>query len=150
MKTTFLKSVIPLFLIAVTLSSCTDDDPVTFPPLVEASSLAYAEGGVALAYVTNPYASASSNTIFGNNGTTNIIEIKLSSLLVGVYTIGEINKFKYTRVGTTSPWNAISGTITIETISDNKVTGFFNLTAGNSDLGINTVSGKFINVVINP
>lgn len=150
MKAIILKSILATILLITSITSCTDDDVPVPAPIVEAASLAYAEGGASLAYVTNPFANASTKTIFGNNASTNIVEIKLSSLAVGTYTISSENRFKYTRVGTTSPWNAVLGTITINSNTDNKVSGYYDLTAGDSDLGINSVSGKFINVVINP
>jgi hypothetical protein len=103
-----------------------------------------------LTEVSNPYATAGVNKIFGNNASVNVVEITLQNLAIGVYTIGERNQFKYTRPGTTSVWTAISGTVTILENENNKISGSFDLTAGNSDLGINSVSGSFKRVTVNP
>ena len=81
--------------------SCTKDDADP-PPVIKEANLSYAEGGAGFSSVTNPSANASTNEIFGQNGTTNVVEIKVASLVVGVYDLGTINQFKYTRPGTSS------------------------------------------------
>jgi Family of unknown function (DUF6252) len=149
MKTKILKSVLAIFMLSISLISC-DRDESSDTPLVEAASLRYVEGGGVLTSVTNPFANATSKTIFGNNGSSNVVEINLTSLGVGTYTIGSGNAFRYTRPSTSSVWTAVSGRITISSVAGNKLTGDFDLNAGDSDLGINSVTGKFINLVINP
>ena len=150
MKTTILKSVLAIFLLTFSLISCDRDDE-TPAAIVEPAIFEYAEGGApSRSTVTNPFANASTKKIFGNNAAVNVVEINLTSLAVGTYTIGSGNNFKYTRPAQTSVWTAISGTVTIIENDGSKISGSFDLTAGNSDLGINTVSGGFKRVVINP
>ena len=151
MKTTFLKSAL-LFLLITSFTSCNNDDAVAgiiAPPGLP--EFLYGEGGAtSLTSVTNPIAIASSSEIFGRNGTTDVVKIKIRFLVIGVYEIGGGNEFTYTRVGTTSPWTAISGRIIITAVDRNQITGTFDLTAGNSSLGINSVSGRFSNITVNP
>lgn len=151
MKTTFLKSALFLLLI-INLTSCNNDDTVASPPPPPGlPEFLYGEGGAtSLSSVTNPIAIASSSEIFGRNGTTDVVKIKIRFLVIGVYEIGGGNEFTYTRVGTTSPWTAISGRIIITAVDGNQITGTFDLTAGNSSLGINSVSGRFSNITVNP
>ena len=151
MKTTFLKSALFLLLI-INLTSCNNDDAVAgIPAPPGLSEFLYGEGGAtSLTSVTNPIAIASSSEIFGRNGTTDVVKIKIRFLVIGVYEIGGGNEFTYTRVGTTSPWTAISGRIIITAVDRNQITGTFDLTAGNSSLGINSVSGRFSNITVNP
>jgi Family of unknown function (DUF6252) len=150
MKTTILKSVLAIILLSTSLISC-DGDSDTPTPVVETAIFDYAEGGASSrTTVTNPIAYATSKEIFGRNGTTEVVKIKLTSLAVATYTIGSGNEFTFTRPTTTSPWIARSGTITITENADNKISGIFELTSGDSDLGINSVSGSFKRVVINP
>ena len=148
MKTNLLKTVLLLFIAITSLTSCDDDDEV--PEIVEPVIFNYAEGGNTLTEVSNPYANATTNKIFANNARENVIEITLQDLAVGSYTISGSNQFKYTRPGTTSVWTAISGTVIILEKENNKISGSFDLTAGNSDLGINSVSGSFKRVTVNP
>lgn len=148
MKKNILKTALLLFIAITSLTSCDDDDEV--PAIVEPTIFNYAEGGNPFTEVSNPYATAATNKIFGNNATVNVVEITLQHLAVGVYTIGGSNQFKYTRPGTTSVWTAISGTVIILENENNKISGSFDLTAGNSDLGINSVSGSFKRVTVNP
>lgn len=150
MKTTILKSVLSIFLLTFSIISCDRDDD-TPTPVIEPAIFEYAEGGApSRSTVTNPFADASSKKIFGNNAAVNAVEINLTSLAVGIYTIVSGNSFKYTRPGQPSVWTAISGTVTILENDESKISGSFDLTAGDSDLGINSVSGSFKRVVINP
>jgi Family of unknown function (DUF6252) len=151
MKTTILKSVLAIILLSTSLISC-DGDPDTPTPVIEpAAILEYAEGGASSrTTVTNPIAYATAKEIFGRNSATEVVKIKLTSLAVATYTIGSGNEFTYTRPTTSSPWTAGSGTITITENVGNKISGTFNLTSGSSSLGINTVSGSFKRVIINP
>lgn len=152
MKNNILKSVLALFILTSILISCdNDNEVVASPPPPGLPELLYAEGGVStMTSVTNPIALSSSNEIFGRNGSTNVIEIKLSSLAVGTYSLSAANQFTYTRLGTSSPWTAVTGTITITMNTGTELSGNFNLTAGNSSLGINSVTGSFSNITITP
>ncbi len=151
MKTTILKSILAVIIMTLCLISCNNDKEVASPPPPGLSELLYAEGGAStMSSVTNSSAKESTKEILGKNGTTSVVEIKLTSLAVGAYAIGAGNQFKYIRPSSTITWTAILGTITITANLGNKLTGNFNLTAGNSDLGINSVSGSFTDIEIIP
>jgi hypothetical protein len=152
MKNNILKSVIILLVLSLALTSCNHDDETASPiPPPGLPELLYAEGGAStMTSVTNPIALSSSKEIFGRNGSTNVIEIKLSSLAVGTYSISAVNQFTYSRPGTSSPWTAVTGSITITMNTGTELSGNFNLTAGNSSLGINSVSGSFNDITITP
>ncbi len=151
MKTTFLKQLLILFFVTFSLISCNNDDVASPPPPPGLPELLYAEGGASsMSSVTNPIANASEKEIFGRNGTSEIIKIKLTSLAVGTYTIDGGNEFTYTRPTTSSPWVAGTGTITITLNVGNQLSGTFDLNSGTSTLGINQVNGRFSNIVINP
>ena len=150
MKIQILKSVIVLLLITTSLSSCNEDDDVASPPPPGLPELLYAEGGApGFSSVSNTRAIESSREIFGLNGTSEVVKIKLSSLVVGAYTIEPGNEFTYTRPSTSSPWIAGTGTILITEKTDTTISGSFVLNSGSSDLGINVVNGSFRNVPIN-
>ena len=151
MKKTILKSVLALFLISLSLISCNNDNDVVAspPPSPGLPEFLYAEGGApTMSSTTDPIASA--KEIFGRNGASEVIKIKLTSLAVGTYTIGSGNEFTYTRPTTSSPWVAGTGTITITSNIGNLLSGTFDLPSGTSTLGINQVNGRFSDIVINP
>jgi uncharacterized lipoprotein NlpE involved in copper resistance len=152
MKTTILKSIFAVIIMALCLISCNNNKEVASPPPpIGLPEFLYAEGGVtSMSSVANSVAKESTKEILGKNGTTSVVEIKLTSFAVGTYTIGSGNQFKYMRPSSSSTWTAILGTITITANFGNKLTGNFNLTAGNSDLGINSVSGSFTDIEIVP
>ncbi len=150
MKTIILKSILAMLLLTFSIISCDRDTDTPALIVVEPAIFEYAEGGATLRTASNPFANASTKKIFGNNADTNVIVVNLTSLSVGTYTIGTGNIFKYTRPAQTSVWTAISGTITILENDGSKISGSFDLTAGDSNLGINSVSGSFKRVVVNP
>lgn len=153
MKTTILKSVLVLFLVSFSLLSCNNDndDVAGPPPPPGLPEFLYAEGGApTMSSTTDPIASSSAKEIFGRNGASEVIKIKLTSLAVGTYTIGSGNEFTYTRLTTSSPWVAGTGTITITSNIGNLLSGTFDLPSGTSTLGINQVNGRFSDIVINP
>ncbi len=151
MKTTILKSILVVITMTLSIISCNNDKEVTSPPPPGIPELLYAEGGApTMSSATNSAAKESTKEILGKNGATSVVEIKLTSFAVGTYTIGSGNQFKYTRPSSSNTWTAILGTITITSNLGNKLTGNFNLTAGNSDLGINSVSGSFTDIEIVP
>jgi Family of unknown function (DUF6252) len=152
MKTTILKSILAVIIMTLSITSCNrDEEAASPPPPPGLPEFLYGEGGAtSLSSVTNPFANANSKEIFGRNGSSEVIKIKLTSLAVATYTIGVGNEFTYTRPATSSPWVAGTGTITITSNIDNKLSGTFDLTSGTSTLGINQVNGRFSDIVINP
>ena len=77
MKTTIIKLILGLFLVATGLVSCNNnDDTASPPPPPRLPEFLYAEGGApTMSTVTTPYANASSGNIFGVNTGTTVIEI---------------------------------------------------------------------------
>lgn len=154
MKISILKSILALFLVTISFTSCNDNDDAMVaspPPPPGLPEFLYAEGGASsMSSVTNPIANASSKEIFGRNGASEVIKIKLTSLSVGTYTIGGGNEFTYTRPTTSSPWIAGTGTITITANIGNQLSGTFDLPSGTSTLAINQVNGSFSNITIRP
>ena len=134
---------------------CNNDDTVAGtppPPRLKEGFLSYAEGGApTMTSVTGTAANESTKTIVGfNSSSSNVVDIKLTYLIIGTYTIGASNQFAYTRVGTSSPWTAGTGTITVSSVASNKILGSFNLTSGTSSLGKNSVTRSFSDITINP
>ncbi|WP_395048020.1 hypothetical protein [Flavobacterium sp.] len=152
MKTTIIKSIFTLFLVATSLVSCNDnDDVVSPPPPPGLPEFLYAEGGApSMSTVTTPYANASSGNVFGVNTGTTVIEIDLPYLLIGLYPINATNTFTYFKPGTAITWTGYTGNVTITSNTDNKLSGTFDINSGNGSPTINEVHGSFTNIVINP
>lgn len=158
MKKTILKSVLVAFFTCTSFISCTSDSAdsndnaiVSKPPPPGLTEFYYKEGG-ALGYstVSNPLAKASSKTIFGIDSSVNVIEMNLSSLAVGTYTIGGANKFFYKKPGTTKTWTALTGTVTITINTSSQLSGTYNMTSGTGIPSVNSVNGYFEFIPINP
>jgi hypothetical protein len=152
MKTTIFKSILTIFLLTTSLVSCNDNDDVASPPPPPGlPEFLYAEGGAtSMSAVTTPYADASSKSIFGVNSGSTVIEMNLSSLAIGTYTIDATNHFTYFKPGTAITWTGFTGNVTITSTSDNKLSGTFDINSGNGSPTINEVHGTFTNIVINP
>ena len=152
MKTTIIKSIFTLFLVATSLVSCNDnDDVVSPPPPPGLPEFLYAEGGApTMSTVTTPYANNSSGNIFGVNTGTTVIEIDLPYLVIGVYPINATNTFTHFKPGTAITWTGYTGNVTITSNTDNKLSGTFDINSGNGSPTINEVHGSFTNIVINP
>jgi hypothetical protein len=149
MKTTILKPILALFMLSVSLLSCDRDDD-TPAPVAKTPEFFYAESGVSiLSTVANPYALAASKTIFAKTGDNTIIEINLESLAVGTYTVSAVNRFTY-KPTATQTWTSISGTIMITRNESNTLNGSFEMNAGDGIATVNSVSGNFANIPINP
>lgn len=162
MKKTILKSVLVAFLATISFSSCSNDDDAiqaalnpsentitSKPPPPGLAVLTYREGGVLVgSTVSNPFAKAASQTIFGVNGSADVIEIRLTSLVVGVYTIGGSNKFFYKKPSTTKTWTALSGTVTITSNGSGLLSGHYNMSSGTGIPSVNSVSGTFDSIPI--
>ncbi len=149
MKTIISKPILALFMLTVCLQSCDgDDDSPT--PTAKTPEFFYAEGGATtMSTVANPYVSASSKTIYAKTGDNTIIEIHLASLAVGTYAINDINSFVY-KPTPTQTWTSISGTVMITRNESNTLNGGFEMNAGDGIATVNSVSGNFANIPINP
>lgn len=152
MKTLF-KSILPLFIVVTSLFSCNNDETVSSPPPpppIDAPYFTYAEGGGTIMNITNPSATLASSTIFARTGSDTEIEINLFSLAIGVYTVNDTNHFTYYKPGTSIIWTGYTGTIIITANSDGKLSGSFDINSGTGSPMINSVSGNFENIAINP
>lgn len=148
MKTTFLKSIFALFIVVTTVISCGPPPP---PGLEE---FHYAENNSpTMILLDAPDASASAKKIAGKSTTSAVvIDIKLTSLAVGTYTIGSGtgNEFVYRKPGFSTPWTGHIGTITITSSSSGLVFGSFDIKSGTGIPSVNLMKGHFSNVIINP
>lgn len=83
------------------------------------------------------------NTIIAQKSSKTIVEINLTALTVGTYNISSSNMLSYD-LGT-SYWSATGGTVVISKNSDNKLTGYYNVTGTGS---VNKVHGSFTDIII--
>lgn len=158
MKKTILKSVLVAILATSSIISCSsepvasnENNIVSKPPPPGLTQFYYIQNG-ALNYtsISNPYAEASSKTIFGKKGSLNVIEIRLSSLAVGTYFIGGSNKFFYKKPFITNTWTATTGKVTISFNAYGQLSGSYTMTSGSGISGVTSVDGYFEYVTINP
>lgn len=145
---TILKPCIALVLIAVGVISCSPPPP----PGLEVFN--YAENNSpTMIFLDAPDASAVAKKIVGKStGGATVIDIKLTSLAVGTYTLGSGsgNEFVYKKPGTTSTWTGVIGTITITTNSGGLLYGTFDIKSGTGINSVNLMKGNFSDVIITP
>lgn len=158
MKKTILKSVLVAFVATTCFTSCSSDpvnskknDNVSKPPPPGLTDFYFIEGGaLTWSTVSNPYAVNSSMSIIGNNGgSINNIEIKLTSLAVGTYNVGSLNKFFYKKPFVASTWYGKSGKINITFNSSGMISGNYDI-SGTGISGVSSVRGYFNYITINP
>lgn len=145
MKTILLKTILSLFFVAIAIS-CGPPPP----PGLEAFN--YAENNSpTMIFMDNPEASALAKKIAGKSTTSSaVIDIKLTSLAVGTYTLGSGtgNEFVYKKPGVANPWTGLIGTITITTNSGGLLYGTFDIKGGTGIGSVNMMKGDFSDVVI--
>lgn len=151
MRSIILKS---LFLVVVTTSfSCKKEEEPTpqatpAPTPANTDGFFYSENGsTTLSTVTTPYASAQYNSIFAVNSGTTVVEMNLTSIAVGTYTINANNALTYLKTGVSGAYTASSGSVIITANANNKLTGTFSST-GSGITGVTSFSGSFTNIVI--
>ncbi len=140
-----------MLILSVALFSCSSDsDDNNSTPTPSTNGFLYAENGsTTMISVSTPYASNQYKSIFGVDNSNTIIEINLTSIAVGSYTIDDTtNFFAYLKPGTTGMWNGSAGTVTITANANNKLSGTFSITSGSGISGVNLVSGSFTNIPI--
>ena len=165
MKKTILKSVLVAFLATLSFSSCSTDpiesnvnvsnsenDIFSKPPPPALAQFFYKEGGAIFGYstVSDPYAKANTKRIFAVNSGFTVIEIQLSSLAEGTYTINSYNKFFYKKPTTSKTWQATKGRVTISFNAAGLLSGTYNMTSGTGISSVNSVSGYFESLPIVP
>ena len=164
MRKTILKSVLVAFVATLSFTSCSSDpiesnvnvsnsenDIFSKPPPPALAQFFYAEGG-AFFYtsVSDPYAKANTKRIFAINSGFTVIEIQLSSLAEGSYTINSLNKFFYKKPTTSKTWQATKGRVTISFNAAGLLSGTYNMTSGTGISSVNSVSGYFETLPIVP
>lgn len=161
MKTKILKSILVAFVATTGFISCSNDNDAKNAPLNTIASkppppglveFYFAEGGAfAWSTVSNPYAVNSTKSVFGNDGgSPNRIEIKLTSLAVGTYNIGSLNKFFYKKLFVASTWSGKTGKVNITFNGAGTISGNYTITSGTGISSVNSVSGYFNNIPIQP
>ncbi|MBL0012643.1 MAG: hypothetical protein IPP30_02485 [Flavobacterium sp.] len=158
MKKTILKSILVAFIATTSLISCSSDpinsnenDRALRTPPPGLAEFYFMEGGAfTWSTVSNPYAVNSLKTVIGNSGgSLNRIEIKLTSLAVGTYNVGTLNKLIYKKPFVASTWNGKSGKINITFNSAGVISGNYDI-SGTGIAGVSSVKGYFNNITINP
>lgn len=155
LKSKIMKSIIvkTLFLVVITTSfSCKKEEVATpqaaTPTPTSNDGFFYSENGsTTLSIVTTPYASAQYNSIFAVNSGTTVVEMNLTSIAVGTYTIDANNALTYLKTGVSGAYIASAGSVTITANASNKLTGTFTST-GSGITGVTSFSGSFTNIVI--
>jgi len=151
MKTTIFKSLV-IFALLLNISCSKDDSSSSAsgtPP--GTSGFLYGENGAAATQtVDTPYASNPFNSVFAVNSGSTVIEMNLSSIAIGSYTIDGTNAFTYIKPGQSNMFIGSAGTVDITANASNKLTGTFSITAGSGITGVTSVSGSFTNITINP
>lgn len=107
----------------------------------------YAENGGSQIKLDNPFVNGAYNTIIAQSGTTTVMEMNLSALTAGTYTMSGSNAFTYIKSGASSHWTATGGSVVITSNSGGKLTGTFDV-QGSGITGINRISGAFTNIII--
>ena len=151
MKT--LKLISSLFLLFIFIGCSNDSDdgqPTVAVPAPTSDGFKYAENGsTTMISVSTPYASNQYKSIFGVDNSNTIIEINLTSIAQGTYTIdNSTNFFSYLKPGSSGIWSGTTGTVTITSNANNKLSGSFSMSAGSGINGVNTVNGTFTNITI--
>lgn len=151
MKTTFFK-VLVIFAVLLNVSCSKDDSSSSGGGASGATNgFFYGENGAAATQtVDTPYASDPFSSIFAVNSGSTVIEMNLSDIAVGSYTIGGANAFTYIKPGQSNFFIGSAGTVVISANAAGKLTGTFSITAGSGITGVTSVSGRFTNIVINP
>ena len=152
-KTFFLKTVIALtftstlFLLSCAKDSSDPDKNVAITPAGNTNSTVFSwtnnSGTSTSADSTNYYASFT--TIFAfKNGTSNSIEINLSALTVGSYTLSSSTGNALTYIANSSTYTAKTGVVNITANNNSNLSGNFNCALSGGTL--TTLSGQFVDV----
>lgn len=144
-------SILTLVLFTTAFTSCSGDDDNSTGGNQDTPGFFYAENGATtMQTVDTPYANGAFNSIFAVDASNTIVEINLTSLNAGTYAIGSGNAFTYLKPGSGSMWAASAGTVVITANAAGKLSGTFDITAGSGITGVNSVSGHFTDITVNP
>lgn len=142
---------IVLLCLVTSLVSCSKDDTTSNNNSNSVTDgFFYAENGAtANQTVSTPYANATFKSIFAVHNGATVVEINLSSLAVGSYTIDNAtNVLTYLKPGSNAMWLGTSGSVTITANANNKLSGSFSIPTGTGITGVNSLSGTFTNIPI--
>ncbi len=140
-----------LLCLITSLVSCSKDDTTSNNNSNPATDgFFYAENGATSTQtVSTPYANATFKSIFAVHNGATVVEINLTSLAVGSYTIDNAtNVLTYLKPGANAMWMGASGSVTITANANNKLSGSFSIPTGSGIAGVNSLSGTFTNIPI--
>lgn len=86
-------------------------------------------------------------TIIAKKNNQTIVEIVLTDLKAGTYSLSTKYAFTYVKDG--KHWEATSGTLQISKNDGSKISGTFEATAGTGVTGVNSVKGNFTDIPLN-
>ncbi len=133
---------LPLFFMA----SCKKDKNSSNSSASGQKGFFYAENGASTQIkADDAWVNGSYKTIMAKKGSATVLEINLSSIAVGTYSIASPNAVTYIPGGV---WVASAGTVKITKNDGSKVSGNFDATTGSGVSGVNKVSGSFTDIPI--
>lgn len=108
----------------------------------------YGENGTsALIQAEDATANQQYKTIIARNNNTVVVEIVLTDLQPGTYSLAGTYAFTY--VKNNQHWTSTSGSLTITKNENSKISGTYEATAGTGVSGVQSVKGKFIDIPVN-
>lgn len=147
-----MKNLIAYSCLALFLFSCAKDEKKNDPMIFTWTHLSVSHNATtADAYISQAGLGLGPNQILANNGSATFfrVSIRLSSLNAGSYTISSVNKVDYVD---DAGFNqvATSGTVTIQSNSNNRLSGLFTVTLTDPSSNNSTLTGQFSNIVVHP
>lgn len=147
-----MKNLIAYSCLTLFLFSCSKDEKKNDPMIFTWTHLSVSHNATtADAYISQAGLGLGPNQILANNGSATFfrISIRLSSLNAGSYTISSVNKVDYVD---DAGFNqvATSGTVTIQSNSNNRLSGLFTVTLTDPSSNNSTLTGQFSNIVVHP
>ena len=111
------------------------------------SGFFYAENGATtLTKAESAEANKQYKTIIAKKDNQTIVEIVLTDLKAGTYSLSAKYAFNYVKDG--KHWEATAGSLTISKNDGNKISGTYEATAGAGVTGVNTVKGNFTDITV--
>lgn len=147
-----MKNLLGSLSLVLILFSCSKDEKKNDPMIFTWTHLGVSHNATtADAYISQAGLGLGPNQILANNGTTTFfrVSIRLSSLNAGSYTISSANKVDYVD---DAGFNQVAtgGTVTIQSNSNNKISGLFTVTLTDASSNTSTLTGQFSNVTVHP
>ena len=137
-------------LVTLTSISCSNDDPpapvIPPPPPAAANGFVWKINGATTTKNTltaNYNLQGTAMNLFATPSGT-VFEINLTGSTPGTYNIGSGNAIYYNFSTTENLVNPTSGSVTITSFANNKVSGTF--TASGTGVGVTSISGTFTNI----